>query len=84
MSKKFRVGQKVIVGDEFQGIVVGESHSRKGKMNLVEVDGEEHAIADKNLKPASKISLATLLADADEEEVAEAETEETDDEQEEG
>ena len=65
MSKKFRVGQSVIVGDEYQGVVVGEQHTKKGKRWLVDVDGEEHPVRDIDLKPVSAVSLETLIADAE-------------------
>lgn len=54
MSKKFRVGQKVVVGGEYDGEIVGEQHTKKhGKVWLVRVEGEEHPILDKDLAPAS-------------------------------
>jgi hypothetical protein len=53
MSKKFRVGQSVVVGGEYDGEIVGEQHTKKhGKVWLVKVEGEEHPILDKDLAPA--------------------------------
>lgn len=52
MSKKFRVGQRVNIGeDEATGIIEGVVHTKKGTVWNVNVDGKVHAIKEKDMSP---------------------------------
>ena len=53
MAIKFRVGQSVLVGDEYEGVIVGTNHTNKGVRWLVALaDGKEMAVETKNLGKA--------------------------------